>query len=155
MTSILAIDPSTTSLGWACNGPVSVTIGTCTARGDRPERLRHMAAQLKHLMETVEPDAVVYYRPFARGDDATRCGWGIAGIIEAAAAQAKAAVIDLPEVTVRRFHGLNGKDRDALKAQALDLAAEIIGLRPRNDDEADAILLLAYARQHITVRSAA
>lgn len=142
--NIIAIDPSSTSLGWATREGH----GTIVASGDRPTRLRQM---LDALYQRVIPrgGVVIYYTPFARGADATRCQWGIAGVIEAVANLKDATVLDISEGTVRSFHGApRSVPRPVLKAWALEKAQEL-GFDVRNDDEADAVLLLLYAERKL------
>lgn len=145
--NILGIDPSTTSLGWAFN---PVYCGALTAKGDRPTRFCKMWHGLVPLINLNRPDLIVYYRPFQRGDDATRCGWGVVGIIEALANNADAAVCDVDEGTVRSHFGIKSNapkaDRRAdLKAQAL-VVAQSLGYDGNHEDVADAILLVEYTR---------
>lgn len=144
---ILAIDPSTTSLGWACGSET----GTAKFTGPRQQRFNRLQRTLQLLVERLNPDAVVYYRPFARGDDATRCGWGAAALIEAAAGD-RTAVLDVAEISVRAKLGFpKGAARPDLKKFATNKAIEL-GFKPANDDEADAALLHHYASQEIRSR---
>lgn len=143
-------------MGWATADEKGVI--TCPAKLPRSERLSEMAHWADTFIGMEVPDFVIYYRPFARGADATRCGWGIVGIIEAAAAKHAAAVDDIDEAKVRSYHGLippkgmkQGERRKWLKQKALDKCRELGYLDIRNDDEADAVLLLEYATANLKV----
>lgn len=145
MRTILAIDPSTTSMGWA----TATDCGHVKAKGLRPARLWGMHQHLYYLIERVQPNLITYYRPFARGADATRCAWGIVGILEAIATYAKCPVQDVPEGTVRKhFKFPTRLDRDALKNFSINLAKSM-EFGPENDDEADACLLWAWSKEHM------
>lgn len=147
---ILAIDPSTTSLGWAYN-PVWTGEIVAPTKLPRPQRLNVMWTGLTHVFAQTKVDLVVYYRPFTRGDDATRCQWGVVGIVEALAIQAGAAVTDVSEAKVRSHYGISSKlpkgarRRDELKEKALAAAREI-GYSLSSIDEAEAALLVEYTR---------
>lgn len=155
---ILAVDPSTTSLGWASNVWGEVEWGDLGApwKAPRPNRFQIMADGLTGLFRETQFDAVIYYTPFGRGADATRCQWGMAGIIEALATEHGAAVLDVEEGTVRAFHGFKlpkglakGERRLHLKALALAKVAELGYGGIKSDDVADAILLLEYTKAKI------
>lgn len=146
---ILAIDPSTTRMGFAdATGTWAVT-----AAGTRQQRLGRM---LEHLLDAPNrgdvPDVVAYYTPFARGLDATRCQWGVAALIEARFA-AFSAVMDVREAAVRAWAGIaapkgmpKGKQRVFLKAAT----REFVGAGPElSEDECDALLLLKYVEANI------
>jgi Holliday junction resolvasome RuvABC endonuclease subunit len=86
-------------------------------------------------------DVVVYETPFARGRDATRSSWGIAGILEAAVTNAGLPIVDVAVPTIKKFatgHGFAPKN-DMVKA------AQRFGYIGDNEHEADAVCLLNYA----------
>lgn len=152
---ILAIDPGTRVLGWAMKDKW----GTFVIDGHRPQRFSNMFNRIYEFMARVRAPAaypdrpelvVVHYRPFARGDDATRCGWGMAALIEVAATMNSAAVIDVPEITVRKYHGAPVKaDRETLKRWSLQKAWDL-GYNVQDHDTSDAVLLLTYAERNIS-----
>lgn len=86
-------------------------------------------------------DLVIYERPFARGADATRCLWGIAGLIEACAHNAGAAVLDASPSEIKNWATGQGSGS---KANMMD-AAKNLGYSGDNEHEADAWCLLHYA----------
>ncbi len=108
---------------------------------DRPHRA---ALLLRHLTWFKEaefvPDFVVYERPFARGQDATRSGWGLAGVIEAVFGEV-AGIADVDPSTVKKFMTGSGK---AEKAEMIE-AARALGYDGDNEHCADAVSVLLYA----------
>lgn len=115
-------------------------------------------------------DVCHYERPFARGFDATRSGWGIAGLIEgvfgadsvildSTPQQIKTFAIGAPKRVIE-YEIVKGKkkrkkmargDRDAAaKAEKLAMieAAQALGYNGDNEHEADAFLGLKYAEKH-------
>ena len=96
-------------------------------------------------------DAAVLERPFARGMDATRCLWGLAGIIEGVCSNPHApwamAVVDSTPSEIKKFAtGISG----ASKSLMLD-AARKLGYTGSNEHEADAFLLLKYAERYVSI----
>lgn len=108
-------------------------------------------------------DLVVYERPFARGFDATRSGWGIAGIVEGLATSVLGvAVTDCTPQDIKKF--ALGKAPSRVKRTsaerkrahdeeklAMIAAAQGMGYAGHNEHEADAFLLLKRAEKHATV----
>jgi Holliday junction resolvasome RuvABC endonuclease subunit len=90
-------------------------------------------------------DIAVYETPFARGRDATRSLWGIAGIIEACATNAGLPVVDVAVPTIKKFATGHGK---ASKDQMI-IAAKRMGYKGSNEHEADAVCLLRYAEANL------
>lgn len=108
-----------------------------------------------------ESICVVYERPFGRGFDATRCGWGIAGIIEGLATHHGWAVTDQTPQSIKKF-AIGGRARVkmtsaqrrvAAAAEKLDMlaAAQRMGYVGENEHEADAFCLLKYAEENLVV----
>ena len=147
---ILGIDPSTTNLGWAFNPTWTGEI-TAPAKIPRQKRLLTMWRGLVPVLNSSRVDLVTYYRPFTRGDDATRCQWGVVGIVEAIATNAGAAVTDVSEGAVRSHYGIASRlpkgeaRRKDLKEKAL-AAARQVGYIGASIDEAEAVLLVEYTR---------
>ena len=101
-------------------------------------------SQIKKLCDI---DLVVYERPFGRGMDATRCGWGIAGIVEAVGSAYGWPVTDTDPQTIKKFATGAGK---AEKSAMID-AARRLGYTGRNEHEADAFCLLKYAEANALI----
>jgi len=136
-----------------CTGGTIVT-GLFISEGDRAHRQGQLMAYLTNLFEDLmraDPlDIVVYETPFARGRDATRSLWGIAGIIEACASNAGLPVIDVAVPTIKKFATGHGK---ACKEEMI-VAAQKFGYRGGNEygineHEADAVCLLRYAEANL------
>lgn len=98
---------------------------------------------------------VVYERPFDRGQDAKRCGWGTAGIVEALAHKNQMAVMDLATPTIKAF-ALGKMTRTKMTrseraksaaAEKLSMTAAAIGMGYLgcNEHEGDAYCLLQCA----------
>lgn len=107
---------------------------------------------------------VVYERPFARGFDATRSGWGLAGLIEAEATNHGWAVTDQTPQAIKKF-AIGGRARKKMtSAERREAAAEEkllmldaairMGYTGDNEHEADAVCLLRYAEANIVVTPA-
>lgn len=148
MKNIIAFDLGGAGAWAACVGD-QVTTGiwdfTKDPRGARFRHIRNLAAL---AMEPCYPgfDAVVYERPFTRGMAATRVLWGIAAQIEAAADYSGLPCVDVVNTAVKAMFRATG-ERDVSKAK-MQIAATQLGVW-RNEHEADALCLLAYARKHM------
>lgn len=91
-------------------------------------------------------DVVVYERPFARGQAATRLLWGMAGILEAAAHNAGVAVLDMTPGEIKLWAaGKGNADKEAMIE-----AAQLMGYGGNNEHEADAWCLLKFAQATLT-----
>lgn len=104
-----------------------------------------LARRLKEIKAGPGLEAVVYERPFARGRDATRCLWGLAGIIEAEATNAGLPVVDSENKQIKKFAALTGV---ATKENLMD-AARLLGYLGDIEHEADAYCGLKYAERFI------
>lgn len=115
-------------------------------RAHRAGATRQWVAQrLQEIKEACGLDAVVYERPFARGRDATRCLWGIAGIIEAEATNAGLPVVDAENKSIKKFATETGA---ATKENLLE-AARRLGYLGNVEHEADAYCGLKYAERYV------
>lgn len=116
-------------------------------KGDsRAHRLGYLNEYLTALFKILRGfDAVIYETPFARGRDATRSLWGIAGLIEACASNANLPVVDAAVPTIKKF--ATGHGRGA-KTDMID-AAKKFGYQGDNEHEADAVCLLRYAEANL------
>ena len=116
-------------------------------KGDsRAHRLGYLNGYLAELFKTLNAlEAVIYETPFARGRDATRSLWGIAGIIEACASTANLPVVDAAVPTIKKFATGHGK------GPKVDMiaAAQRFGYVGDNEHEADAVCLLKYAEANL------
>ncbi len=116
-------------------------------KGDsRAHRLGYLNQYLTDLFEITDVlEAVIYETPFARGRDATRSLWGIAGIIEACASNANLPVVDAAVPTIKKFATGHGK---GAKTDMI-AAAQKFGYKGANEHEADAVCLLKYAEANL------
>lgn len=119
------------------------------AKGDRVERAGQILGWLKEAFQQFEDhgglDVVVYERPFARGQAATRSLWGVAGILEALAGAYGWPCIDYTPGEIKK-HAI-GKG-DAEKDEMI-LAASLTGYMGDNEHEADAWCLMRFAEDNI------
>ena len=107
----------------------------------RPAILGQFAQILAQGGPWDDVDLVIHSQPFARGQAATRLLWGMAGVLEAAAHNHGAVVLDVTDSTIKKFATGSGKaDKDAMIA-----AAQFMGYTGDNEHEADAFCLLHYA----------
>jgi hypothetical protein len=88
-----------------------------------------------------DADTFIYERPFSRGQDATRCGWGYAAVIEEIADIKGAALLDVTPAEIKKWATGSGK---ASKEEMI-ASAQIMGYGGDNEHEADAYLLLRFA----------
>ena len=117
--------------------------------GARAQRMGDTLEWLEAILSVgyrEEGGTVVYERPFTRGMDATRCGWGIAGLIEAVAHRNGYAVVDIDPSSIKKWATGSGKaDKPAMIVEA-----QKRGYPGDNEHEADAFLLLLYAEANLT-----
>lgn len=115
------------------------------AKAKRPEKLSEFAEHISRgLLRNV--DVVVFERPFARGQAATRLLWGMAGVLEAAAHTDRAAVLDMAPTEIKKWAAGGGK---ASKEEMI-AAAQRMGYDGEDEHEADAWCLLKYAEATLT-----
>lgn len=118
--------------------------------GERHQRARDTWAWLDAMMAGwVEFDKgvglVIYERPFARGQHATRALWGLAGILEAVSLYYGHPILDATPADIKKFAaGKGDADKDDMQA-----AAFLLGYTGDNEHEADAFCLLKYAEAKV------
>lgn len=122
------------------------------AKGLRAHRLaqtmKWLRGRFTEIKKAGKVDLVTYERPFARGMDATRSGWGIAGLIEALATEIfECAVTDTDPQTIKKFSTGNSR---AEKDEMIE-AAQRMGYVGYCEHEADAYCLLKYSEGSATV----
>lgn len=137
------------NMAWASNyhsTNLKVHVGHEVLQGSmRAHRLDHLDRWLHENFYWQGLEAVIYETPFARGRDATRTLWGIAGIIEAKASRFNLPVVDAAVPTIKKFATGHGK---ACKEDMI-AAAQKFGYRGTNEHEADAVCLLRYAEANL------
>jgi hypothetical protein len=145
--SIIAFDLGR-NLGWASNFKGRLQWGSALFSEVRAHRLGEFLRMLTSPMweaKIKRADIIVFETPFARGGGPTRSLWGMAGVLEAAVSETKRPVVDVSVATIKKFaadHGLAPKD-EMIKA------ARRFGYKGKNDNEADAVCLLQYARANL------
>jgi Holliday junction resolvasome RuvABC endonuclease subunit len=143
-TGAAAFDDGT---GMAC---ASVVLNNPKAKPkDQVSRPMRFALWRNWLMETLpdDLDVIIYERPFARGQAATRTLWGYAAIVEEVAAVKQTAVLDITPSEIKVWATGHGKaTKTDMQAAALGLGYD--GL---NEHEADAYCL--YQMAHATLTS--
>lgn len=138
------------------------------ATGARQERaaqtLRWLARRAKEMKEAgVVFNLCHYERPFSRGFDATRCGWGLAGMIEAVFG-GNCVVLDSTPQSIKSFAldkigrvpsrsktKMKACDREAAARQEklwMIEAAQVMGYEGENEHEADSYCGLKYAEYY-------
>ena len=123
-------------------GSLGISTGHFELDGMRAHRMGQLMRLLPPILGANNFELVAYETPFARGRDATRSLWGIAGIIEACATNSNVACLDVATPTIKKFAAGHGK---ACKEEMIAAAQQKFGYRGTNEHEADAVCLLAYA----------
>lgn len=143
---VVAFDLGAT-FAWATNMPATnQPWGSETLPGTRAHRLGAFARWLEASSIWMHgADVVIYETPFARGRDATRSLWGMAGVLEAEATKMGLPVVDAAVATIKKFatgHGHSPKD-------GMIEAARKLGYVGSDEHEADAYCLLKYAEANL------
>jgi Holliday junction resolvasome RuvABC endonuclease subunit len=130
---------------WREGGNGRLRWGYFDLEGIRSHRMGQLMKKLPPILGVNRYDVVVYETPFARGRDATRSLWGIAGIIEGCATIANAAVLDVAVSTIKK----HACDDGHASKRDMTMAARRFGYLGHNEHEGDAICLLSYAEQNV------
>jgi hypothetical protein len=154
--SILAVDPGAIS-GWALGAPGGLLCQTGSA-----QTVASRAAVGELFIDLPEPQILVHERGGWRGvTDAHALGMHMGRWLEAVHGYTRSpefrfGAIAVNPATWRSAFGLySGMGRDRLKARALEVAAEILGREPADDNEAEAVLILRWAMYSPEVQAAA
>lgn len=138
-----------TNLGWAIGEQRRNKImdwGTITLTGkNREQRLADATYRvIPQLLSRAMANAVIYEKPFVRGDAATRMLWGLAGCIEAVATNQGLPVVDATATQVRAliFGRGVGLSKD-------DVIAKLDEYSDLDEHSADAIALTLYAMKTV------
>ena len=111
---------------------------------DRPNKMREFMRILVPMLAHVQPQVIVYERPFCRGLPATRMLWGFAGIIEGLGCEYAAVLDQVPGPIKKWATGSGNADK-----QAMIDASKAMGYDPANDHEADVYLLARYTQANV------
>jgi Holliday junction resolvasome RuvABC endonuclease subunit len=142
---ILSLDTATRT-GFAHTSAPSGAISFDLKRGESPGmRWLKFRQWLNTFLDTHPTDLIIYeLEGLARSRAAAHVAHGFTSIVEAIAAERGIDLTNIGPKVLKKWATNNG---NAGKMEMMD-AAELIVRRPMNDDnEADAILLLAYARE--------
>ncbi len=149
---ILALDLATI-IGWATNieGRRSGTVEFELKRGESPGmrflRCRAWLISLYGLLGR-EIDVICYEQAHHRGGAATEVCVGLATELQAFAAEKGIELMPVHTATLKKFATGSGRanKKDMMKA------ARAHGWDPRDDNEADGVLLLEYAISELEVK---
>lgn len=148
---IIALDLGS-NMALAHNGMDVPIVDNKVFKGTRAHRAHDTRCWLRDRFASIDLNCmpislVVYERPFARGMDATRSLWGIAGIVEQLATEFGWAVTDATPGDIKKWATGRG---DASKEDML-AAAIRLGYMGDNEHEADAFCLLKFAEANATI----
>ena len=135
------------NMAWASNVAGKLVAGVDVFEGARAHRLGQILDRLEYNLKKYgkKLDVAIYETPFARGRDATRSLWGIAGLIEACADRYELPVVDASVPTIKKFATGSGRG----SKEEMLAAAKKFGYRGSNEHEADAVCLLKYAEANL------
>jgi hypothetical protein len=155
-----------TNMAFAHNGCDGVVVAErFTATGPRATRAAQTLAWMQERkremsLAGIRFNVCHYERPFSRGFDATRCGWGLAGLIEAVWG-ASCVVLDSTPQAIKSFalgkapnrgkskmSSLKRREANAQEKFNMIAAAQSLGYYGENEHEADAYLGLKYAEKY-------
>lgn len=145
---ILAIDPGTKT-GWAFSDGERVTSGvnTLKLRPGEAKSMRYIRFKKwfdDMLIECAPVQLVIYEMPHMQGLAATEFLMNLVGRIKEVCDEYGVPFTDVHSGTLKKFTAGHGK---ASKAQMMKLALDRFGVIVATDDEADALHMLAYARE--------
>jgi Holliday junction resolvasome RuvABC endonuclease subunit len=152
--TILALDMATKT-GWAVSDPEGATSGVQVfdvRRGESPGmRWLRFDAWLEqvHILATARHPmgVLVYELAHHRGGASTAVGVGFATKAQEFAARHNIELMPVHTATLKKFATGSGKaDKDAMIA-----AARARGWTPQDDNEADALWLLEYAKRELAI----
>lgn len=142
---ILALDCATAT-GWATNCAGGVESGVQRfdlQRGSSPGmRFLEFRLWLRSVVETFRPEVVVYEQAHHRGGAATELGVGMATRVMEVASELGTEYRACHTATLKAFACENGS---ASKEAMIRAAQHRFGRKVADDNEADALLLLAWA----------
>jgi len=150
---ILGIDPGTIQLGYgivASDGDTfrAIAFGAVKCRGELPERLCHLYAELDKIIAQYQPEVVAVETPFVGENARSAIAIGKAQAVAIlAAAQRGISVFEYPPATVKRHvadYGASSKEQVQTMVKLLLEMAE----PPQPFDAADALAVaICHARE--------
>mgnify|MGYP001563702698 CR=1 FL=1 len=146
---ILALDCATKT-GWALYSGRLLESGVqdfTKRRGDSNGMMfLRFRKWLDLLIATEMPDAVVYEQSHHRGGAATEIGVNLTGRVQEVCADRGVEFSSVHTTTLKKWATGHGK---ADKGQMMARAAVYIGRPPIDDNEADAVMLAAFAAEDL------
>lgn len=162
MSRILGLDPAT-DCGWAwSDGPATkngwdVRYGTwrLAPSGGGPDglRLRNLLANIREVARNLGVDLIAYEQARLGSDHWNVQGFHaeMEGIIKLAAAELDVPVCPVNPTALKKFASQSGR---ATKGQMIRAAKTIYGLDVQDDNQADALFVMEFARHpSVVIRS--
>ena len=145
---ILALDIATKT-GWAMcdNGRYSSGVFDCNAKsyGKRYSKFQNVLLTKFNFGIDNKPDILVYEKAFQKSQASNELFNGFLAITRLILCRAETKFIAVYPNALKKWATGNGK---ASKQDMID-AAKLLGWNPKDDNEADALLLLEYALETI------
>ena len=145
MLTVLGIDPSLTSTGWAIGAEEGITIGRIRCGELRGfQRLRAIHEEVEGLLRDCQPDLVVY-EGYAMGKFLGKAFDRIelSGVLKYSIWGRKIPLLVVPPSSLKLFLTGNGR---AEKEDMMREASRLYGRLIRNSDEADALGLMVMGQ---------
>jgi len=114
------------------------------ARESGGMRFLRFASWLSEMFDLVKPDLVVYEMPHNRGGSATEVLNGMVAIVQKECASRGIEYTTVHSATLKKFATGSGR---AGKEDMIHKAIEVFNKRILDDNEADALWLLEYAKE--------
>ena len=114
------------------------------ARESGGMRFLRFASWLSEMFDLVKPDLVVYEMPHNRGGSATEVLNGMVAIVQKECASRGIEYTTVHSATLKKFATGSGR---AGKEDMVQRAIEVFNKRILDDNEADALWLLEYAKE--------
>lgn len=159
--NVLGIDPSLNSTGFSYRAPTGagVITGTIDPKPLRgPGRLYYCRTKFLQILDTVEPDLVVY-EGYAMGAKGNTFDMGeMGGVFKVEMFERNIPYLVVPPSNLKLFAiGAGGTGKalkgDAKKRAMVEAAASHLGRRLHTDDEADAYHLMRMGIAYLNPRS--
>ena len=114
------------------------------ARESGGMRFLRFASWLSEMFDLVKPDLVIYEMPHNRGGSATEILNGMVAIVQKECASRDIEYTTVHSATLKKFATGSGR---AGKEDMIHKAIEVFNKRILDDNEADALWLLEYAKE--------
>jgi len=143
-SGILALDLATAT-GWACSNGDSGVQRFQLKRGDSPGmRFLRFSSWLHEILDLTSPALVVVEQAHHRGGHATELAVGFSTRVQEQAARRGINFTSVHSATLKKHATGSGR---ANKQDMIDAARVILEREPLDDNEADAVLILQWAKE--------